>query len=54
MSINDSAVFVMFLSTGYFESANCRHELYAALAAKRPMVVIREADTAKVYMYIYR
>jgi hypothetical protein len=35
------------LSVGYFESANCRRELYAALAAGKPIVAIREADTTK-------
>ena len=47
-SVNDSAVVVIFLSVGYFRSANCRRELYATLAAGKPIVTIREADPAKV------
>ena len=46
-SVKDSAVFIIFLSTGYFESANCRRELYTALAENKPIVVVREADETK-------
>ena len=46
-SVRDSAVFIIFLSKGYFNSANCRRELYTALAASKPIVVIQEADEAK-------
>ena len=46
-SVADSATFIIFLSAGYFRSWNCRRELYAALASKRPFIVVHEADTAK-------
>lgn len=46
-SVADSAVFLIFLSKGYFRSFNCRRELYAAFASDRPIVVIHEADEAK-------
>eukprot|EP00961_Rhodomonas_salina_P006487 88046-Rhodomonas_salina.2 len=46
-SVAESACFVIFLSEGYFRSANCRRELYAALATDRPIVAVREADKAK-------
>lgn len=41
----DSAVFLIFLSKGYFLSKNCRRELYAALALKKPIVTIREDES---------
>ena len=40
-------MFVIFLSAGYFRSANCRRELYAALLANKPIVALREDDKAK-------
>jgi hypothetical protein len=46
-SVQESAVFIIFLSRGYFKSANCRRELYTALAESKPIVVVREADEAK-------
>ena len=46
-SVADSATFIIFLSSGYFRSWNCRRELYAALASVRPFIVVHEADTAK-------
>jgi hypothetical protein len=46
-SVADCAVFLIFLSKGYFRSANCRRELYAAFASRRPIVVIHEVDEVK-------
>ena len=46
-SVADSATFLVFLSAGYFESWNCRRELYAALASDRPFIAVHEADTSK-------
>ena len=45
--VEESAVFVIFLSVGYFRSANCRRELYAALGANKPLIAVREDDTTK-------
>jgi hypothetical protein len=42
-----SAAVMIFLSRGYFASHNCRRELYAAIAAGRPIVALREADVDK-------
>jgi hypothetical protein len=42
-----ASVFILFLSTGYFESYNCRRELYAALRAGKPIIVIREDNPAR-------
>ena len=46
-SVADAMTFLIFLSAGYFRSWNCRRELYAALAANRPFILIHEADAAK-------
>ena len=46
-SVKESATFIIFLSKGYFKSANCRRELYTALAEGKPIIVVREADEAK-------
>ena len=43
----DATTFLVFLSAGYFKSFNCRRELYAGLASKRPFIVVHEADVAK-------
>ena len=45
--VRDSAVFIIFLSTGYFRSVNCRRELYAAFAAGKPVVAVLETDRTK-------
>jgi len=45
--VMDSAVFVIFLSAGYFRSVNCRRELYTALAQGKPVVAVREEDQDK-------
>ena len=50
-SVADAMTFLVFLSCGYFESWNCRRELYAALALTRPFIPIHEADTAKATPY---
>ena len=46
-AVADAAVMLVFLSVGYFESLNCRRELYAALGSNRPFIPVREADPAK-------
>ena len=46
-SVIDSAVFIIFLSSGYFRSANCRRELYTALAKGKPIITVREEDRDK-------
>jgi len=46
-SVADAMTFIIFLSAGYFKSFNCRRELYAALASKRPFIAVHEADVAK-------
>ena len=46
-SIASAAVVVTFLSAGYFKSANCRRELYATLAFRKPVVAVWEADKNK-------
>ena len=46
-AVATAANFIIFLSKGYFESQNCRRELYAALAADRPMIAVQEADKNK-------
>ena len=46
-AVADAMSFLVFLSTGYFKSFNCRRELYAALASNRPFIPIFEADAAK-------
>lgn len=46
-SIQDSAAVLVFLSDGYFRSANCRRELYAALASAKPIIAVREVDKGK-------
>jgi hypothetical protein len=43
-SVRDSAVFMVFLSKGYFASKNCRRELYSSHTYKKPTVLIHEAE----------
>jgi hypothetical protein len=45
--VADATVFLIFLSKGYFQSANCRRELYSALSCDKPIVTIREAAEDK-------
>jgi hypothetical protein len=47
LSVSQSAVFMVFLSRGYFKSKNCRRELYHAINAKKPTVLIHEGDNDK-------
>ena len=42
-----SRTLLIFLSRGYFSSKNCRRELYAALDANLPLVVLHESDDKK-------
>jgi hypothetical protein len=46
-AVASAANFIIFLSKGYFASKNCRRELYAALAADKPMIAVQEADKDK-------
>ena len=46
-SVKASESVLIFLSAGYFHSANCRRELNAAVACGRPFVLVREADKSK-------
>ena len=39
-----SAVVVLFLTSGYFRSENCRREIYAARAMGKPIVAVWEAE----------
>lgn len=43
----NAAVMLIFLSSGYFASRNCRREVYAALANNKPIEAMIEADRAK-------
>ena len=45
--IEESQVILIFLSRGYFKSRNCLREVAAAVAANKPVVLVREADFAK-------
>ena len=42
-----SLVVMVFLSKGYFESKNCMRELHAAVALKKPLVLMHETDVRK-------
>ena len=46
-SVSQSAVFMVFLSRGYFKSKNCRRELYQSIDSKKPTVLIHEGDYDK-------
>lgn len=46
-AVADAAVVIPFLSSGYFASKNCRREVYAALAEKKPFVTVIELDKEK-------
>ena len=46
-SVRESATFVIFLSKGFFASKNCRRELYTALSAGKPIIIVHEIDEAK-------
>ena len=40
--VEESAVFLLFLSRAYFTSANCLREVRAAVALDKPMIVVYE------------
>eukprot|EP00551_Chaetoceros_affinis_P005001 CAMPEP_0203672110 /NCGR_PEP_ID=MMETSP0090-20130426/7720_1 /ASSEMBLY_ACC=CAM_ASM_001088 /TAXON_ID=426623 /ORGANISM="Chaetoceros affinis, Strain CCMP159" /LENGTH=439 /DNA_ID=CAMNT_0050537363 /DNA_START=1 /DNA_END=1320 /DNA_ORIENTATION=- len=44
-SVSDAAVFVIYYSSGYFRSKNCRRELYAAIKLEKPIIVIYKGDS---------
>ena len=46
-AVADAAVVLIFLSSGYFASRNCRREVYAALANNKPIEAVIEADKEK-------
>ena len=46
-SVRSSLAVTVFLSRGYFSSVNCRKELYAALDARLPLILVHEADEGK-------
>jgi len=46
-AVADAAIVLIFLSSGYFASRNCRREVYAALAENKPIETVIEADKDK-------
>jgi hypothetical protein len=38
--VESTLVFFLFYSTGYFESKNCRREIYAAIEMDKPIIVV--------------
>lgn len=44
ISVDASAVFLIFYSKGYFRSKNCRREIYAAVKFQKPIYIIYEGD----------
>ena len=47
-SVNESAIFILYYSKGYFRSKNCRRELYAAYHFCKPVIVIYEGDSSVI------
>jgi len=47
-TVEESAVFILFYTDGYFASVNCRREIYAAVAAKKPIVIIHVNDSTTI------
>eukprot|EP00961_Rhodomonas_salina_P018190 244622-Rhodomonas_salina.1 len=43
-SLAESATMICFLTEGYFRSRDCRHEVYAAIALNKPVIVVYEAE----------
>ena len=41
-------MFILFYSEGYFASVNCRREVYAAVAAKKPIVIVYVNDSTAI------
>jgi len=46
--VNESAIFILFYTDGYFASANCRREIYAAVAARKPIVTVYVNDSTSI------
>jgi len=46
-AVGESAVFIIFLSKGYFRSENCRRELYTAFVLEKPIILVLETDNDK-------
>jgi hypothetical protein len=42
--ITESAVFILYYSKGYFQSKDCRHEVYAAIKLDKPIILLYEGD----------
>jgi len=47
-SVNESAVFILFYTEGYFASRNCRREVYAAIKANKPFVTVYVNDATAI------
>jgi len=47
-SVEQSAVFILFYTEGYFSSVNCRREAYAAVAANKPIVTVYVDDFSAI------
>jgi hypothetical protein len=43
-SVAESAVFVLFYSKHYFQSKNCRREIYAAIKLDKPVILLYKGD----------
>jgi hypothetical protein len=43
-SVAESAVFVLFYSKHYFQSKNCRREIYAAIKLDKPIILLYKGD----------
>jgi len=47
-AVNECAVFILFYTEGYFSSVNCRREVYAAVAAKKPIIAVYVDDSTAI------
>ena len=43
-AVDESAVFILFYSEGYFASRNCRREIDAAIRLSKPVIIIYEGN----------
>merc|ERR1740136_223235 len=43
-SVANCSVLIIFYSEGYFQSKNCRRELYAAVSQNKPLLVLHESS----------
>jgi hypothetical protein len=43
-SVAESSVFILYYSKGYFQSKNCRREIYAAIYFDKPIILLYEGD----------